>query len=133
MTERFEDNCSPIDLCGFNGGENFGWNVYQPGYNSTIPALGLAWSHCVNTRIMLFKGSGAQTRTLVDAPEATENGNGQSVPPSQNPSADASSPRDAAPIFPTVPNTSDLSLCCDSGRHLRLLAAPQGLSVAFGV
>ena len=28
-------------------------------HNSTIPALGLAWSHCINTRIMLRKDDNA--------------------------------------------------------------------------
>lgn len=59
MTERFEDSSAPIDLCGYSSGaERFGWDVFQRGHGHTVPVLGLAWSHCVNTRIVLFKSAG---------------------------------------------------------------------------
>jgi hypothetical protein len=109
VTERFEDSSAPIDLCGYSSGaERFGWDVFQRGHGHTVPVLGLAWSHCVNTRIVLFKSAGHRAAAATD-PLAQERG-GEQQGPAQEAEAEAQrlprrvmqlqfSPRYAAPAI----------------------------------
>ena len=64
VTSLFDDNISTLVLSGYHNDSldltNCLYQSFHPNRNlyvstASVPALGLAWSHCVTTRIILYK------------------------------------------------------------------------------